>query len=161
MSNTDKLSDYLANRMSAAETAEFELELLEDKGLQAELEQHMMLKRSLQSIESEAAPEMPATFMLAQPPVVYVETMRGAEAALQLDTTPVLLAVDVGPNSPQSFRVEIRTADANASSPEVLTEETFADEEGYVNVMVPQLDPGEYQCQVRSAEFSKTIQLST
>lgn len=166
MSVTDKVNDYLANRMSSAETADFELQLLEDKVLQAELEQHMVLKRSLQAIEADAKaadanPSVPEAFKLAPPPVIYVETMRGAESSLQLDAMPVLLAIDVGPNSAEAFTVKITSADAQTVQLETTADETFADDEGYVNVLVPKLAPGQYQCHIASSSIRKTIQLTS
>lgn len=152
MSRTDLINDYLSNRLSLEEVESFELSLLDDKALHQEVETQMALKRSLISVSTDSETSIPPELLLAHPPLVYVETMRGKPTPVNIKSESTLMAIDVGPDGIDEFTVELKSA---ASI--ILSEVCHADDEGYLNILIPKLSPGAYDCSVQSSHLSKDL----
>lgn len=164
MSRLHQVNDYISNNLLADEIDAFEMQLLTDSELQAEVELQLKLKRALKNLshtdsETHVVDPLPVSASVyAQKNLVktvYVETMRGNTTKVEIFNEPTHLAIDVGPASGQSFTANIQQAQTI-----VHTELIQADDEGHVNLTVPALATGIYDCRVFSTQTSKTLTLS-
>lgn len=156
--DTDQIVAYVQNKLNESERTQFELSLLTDKTLQASVKSELALRRSFKAIE-----ETPETLTklvrdnvaLGLPKVLYVETMRSHDAPVRLASGEQrLLAIDVGPSPVDSYSISLRLGD------DMIQSETAADDEGYVNFMLPPLPGGEHYLEIIADNQQRTIKLT-
>lgn len=164
MDLSDQVPDYVANRLTAAEVENFELQLLVDAALQEDVRVELALRRGAKAgasatanIDDEDKTEIPPAFMIPQ--VMYVEGMRRGQASeiSVKPRVPVVLAIDVGPVPAET---EYHLVLKDESSTVLLEVDQDADDECYVNIEFPMLPPGIYLLMVDNQQTERRLEFT-